>query len=534
MHMKGLVCSGVFILLMGCGLFAAPALAGVGVTPSSCNFGTVVVNSLSSPAVLVLTNNGSRSLSIQNVSSSLAQFIVASPSLPLTLQSKQSVSFQVFFQPNAATLFSANIVFTYGRHSGGTLAVPVTGTGVVSTASSATPSPTYLLTPSASSLNFGNILVGSSASQAVTLTNTGNSSVSISQISVSGTGFTAGGVTLPVTLSVGQGVALLVGFSPGLAGTSTGSLTVVSNATNSPTTISLAGTGVQPQISVVPTSANFGNVTVGITNTQTVTVSNLGSANLSLTQATVSGSGFGLSAVTLPLSLVPGGSAALTVSFTPASASSTTGALTLVSNAPNSPLSVMLSGTGVSPVLQLSASPTALSFGSVTIGSSGTQTVTLTNTGNSAVSLSQITMAGTGFSYSGLALPITLSAGQSTSFNVIFAPATSGSLTGTSTVVSSATNSPTTISLSGSGAAAVTHSVNLSWLAGSSSAVGFWVYRGTQAGGPYTRLNSSLVPSTSYSDANVLSGQTYYYVTTDVDSSGLESSYSNEAFATIP
>jgi fibronectin type 3 domain-containing protein len=117
---------------------------------------------------------------------------------------------------------------------------------------------------------------------------------------------------------------------------------------------------------------------------------------------------------------------------------------------------------------------------------------------------------------------------------VIFAPATSGSLTGTATVVSNATNSPTTISLAGSGAALATHSVNLSWSAGTSSAVGSYVYRGTQAGGPYTRLNSSLVTSTSYSDGNVLSGQTYYYVATDVDSSGLESSYSSEAFATIP
>ena len=530
MHKKGRVCSGVFIFLMGCGLFASPALAGVGVSPTSWNFGSVGVKSLSSPAVVVLTNNGSRSVSIQQVSSGLAQFTVAGPSLPLTVQSKQSVSFQVFFQPNAASLFSANIVFTMGRRSGGTLAVPVAGTGVASTA----PSPTYLLTPSASSLTFGKTLVGSSASQAVTLTNTGNSSVSISQISVSGTGFTAGGVTPPVTLAVGQGVSLLVGFSPSLAGASTGSVTVVSNATNSPATILLAGTGVQPQISVVPTSVNFGNVTVGITNTQTVTVGNPGSANLSITQATVSGTGFGLSAVTLPLTLAPGGSAALTVSFAAASASSTTGALTLASNAPKSPLGVMLAGTGVSQVLQLSASPAALSFGSVTIGSSGTQTVTLTSTGNSAVSLSQISLAGTGFTYSGLALPITLSAGQSTSFNVIFAPATSGSLTGTATVVSNATNSPATISLSGSGAAVVTHSVNLSWLAGTSSAVGFYAYRGTQSGGPYTRLDSSLLTSASYSDGTVLSGQTYYYVTTDVDSSGLESSYSNEAFATMP
>jgi fibronectin type 3 domain-containing protein len=60
------------------------------------------------------------------------------------------------------------------------------------------------------------------------------------------------------------------------------------------------------------------------------------------------------------------------------------------------------------------------------------------------------------------------------------------------------------------------------------------VYRATISGGPYTLLNSSLVPTTQYNDANVQSGQTYYYVVTAVDSSNRESSYSNQSSATIP
>jgi len=78
------------------------------------------------------------------------------------------------------------------------------------------------------------------------------------------------------------------------------------------------------------------------------------------------------------------------------------------------------------------------------------------------------------------------------------------------------------------------HSVSLTWDASSSSGVtGYYVYRGTTSGGPYTKL-SSLLSGTSYVDGSVVAGQSYYYVTTAADSSGDQSAYSNEAQATIP
>lgn len=79
------------------------------------------------------------------------------------------------------------------------------------------------------------------------------------------------------------------------------------------------------------------------------------------------------------------------------------------------------------------------------------------------------------------------------------------------------------------------HVVSLNWTASTSPSVaGYNVFRGVASGGPYTQLNSSLVPVLSYSDNNVLSGQGYYYVTTAVDVSADQSVYSNEAPATIP
>ena len=78
------------------------------------------------------------------------------------------------------------------------------------------------------------------------------------------------------------------------------------------------------------------------------------------------------------------------------------------------------------------------------------------------------------------------------------------------------------------------HSVALSWNASTSTVAGYNVYRSAASGGPYAKINSLVVALLDYTDFTVLSGATYYYVTTAVDSSGDESAYSNEAPAVIP
>jgi fibronectin type 3 domain-containing protein len=148
-----------------------------------------------------------------------------------------------------------------------------------------------------------------------------------------------------------------------------------------------------------------------------------------------------------------------------------------------------------------------------------------------AKSFSQANVTGSGFGINGLTLPLTLLPGQSTSFNVSFDPATTGSLSGTLSLVSDASDSPTTLALSGTG---ITHSVDLSWTASTSTVNGYNIYRSTQSGGPYTEINSVLKASTAYTDTAIQAGQTYYYVTTAVDASGDESGYSNEVMAVIP
>jgi hypothetical protein len=176
-----------------------------------------------------------------------------------------------------------------------------------------------------------------------------------------------------------------------------------------------------------------------------------------------------------------------------------------------------------------------LSFGNVTTGtSSATQNVTITNTGNSNVAISQINLVGAGYTMTGGSAPVTLSPSQNITLVVQFSPATAGSISGSITVVSNATGSPATIPLSGTGVAPVQHSVLLTWNASTSTVSGYNIYRSTVSGTGYTKINSSLVAVLSYTDSSLQSGTTYYYVTTAVDSTGAESVFSNEVSAPIP
>ena len=503
------------------------ALSGMGVqpqisaAPGSVSFGTVTVGQTSSQAV-TLTNAGGAPLNITQLAGPGTGFSLTGLALPLTLAPGKSTAFTVSFTPTSGASSSSSLMLMSNAPTSPTT-IPLSGAGSAQV---------LQLTPSTTALSFGNQTLNASATQSVTLTNTGNSAVSISQVNVAGTGFSLNGSAPVVTLSAGQAASFSVTFTPTVAGNATGSASVVSTAANSPLSISLAGGGVQPQISVVPGSVSFGTVTVGQTNSQTITLSNPGTANLTVTQSAGPGTGFGLTGLALPLTLAAGKSTAFTVSFTPTSGTNSSSSLTLISNAPNSPTTIPLSGTGLAPVLQLTPSTTSLSFGSQALNASATQSVTLTNTGNAAVSISQVNVTGTGFTLSGSAPLVTLSAGQAASFSVTFTPTAAGSDAGSASVVSTAANSPLSISLSGSGAQP--HFVSLAWSETSSGVVGYNVYSSTQPSGPYSRLNTAPVATMAYTDNTVQSGQTYYYWITALDSSGNESAFSSDVAVTIP
>lgn len=182
----------------------------------------------------------------------------------------------------------------------------------------------------------------------------------------------------------------------------------------------------------------------------------------------------------------------------------------------------------------LSSSSTSLAFGSVTVSTTATGSVTVQNTGSAAVTIASVSVSGAGFGASGISAGSILSAGQSVVVDATFDPASSGGASGSITIGSNATNSPLVISLAGTGVAQTAYSVSLNWSPSGSATTGYNVYSSTVSGGPYTKLTAAPVDATTYSDAGVQSGQTYYFVVTAVSSDNVESAYSEQASATIP
>jgi hypothetical protein len=284
---------------------------------------------------------------------------------------------------------------------------------------------------------------------------------------------------------------------------------------------------------VSPGSINFGSVVSGVTNTQTVQISNPSAGSVTITAANISGAGYSTSGLNLPLTLSAGHSTTFNVAFGPKSAGAASGSLSFVNNATTAVAPIELSGTGVAPGLKLSVNPSTVNFGNVTVGSSASKSIIVTNTGNSNVSISSFHSSAASLSIMG-GSAVTLSPSQSITLTVQFSPATAAATSGSVSIVSNATGSPAAISVSGNGIGApAQHTVSLSWNA-SNSAAGYNVYRSVTSGGGYARVNSSVDSAVTFTDSTVQNSQTYYYVTTAVDNTGTESAFSSEVSVTIP
>jgi len=502
------------------------AVTGAGVNPgsltaapASLSFGSVQVGSSQNQAASI-TNSGGTSLTVTQATTTGTGFRLSGLTLPLTLSPGQSAGLTVTFAPQSSGNASGRIAFA---SSAGALNVSLAGSGLTPGSLGASPA----------SVSFGNVQVGDNRIQTVTLTNAGNSAVTISQASASGTAFSVTGISLPLTLPAGQSAILTATFAPNSSGSVNGSLAIASTASNPSLSIVLSGTGVTAgSMAANPTSLNFGSVQVGSTQTRSETLTNSGGSSVNISKATLAGTGFTTNGLNVPTTLNAGQSLTFNVVFTPSTSGNASGSLSLTADGSVPALSVSLAGTGASPG-QLAVAPGTLSFGSVTVGASRNQTGTLTASGAS-VTVSSAVSSNAEFALSGLSLPATIAMGQSTTFTVTFAPQASGATSGSISFTSNATNASSAASVTGNGTPAPQHSVSLSWNASPSSVAGYNVYRGSQPGGPYLAVNSAPDATTTYADNSVTAGQTYYYVVTAVDGSGTESAYSNQVQAVVP
>jgi Abnormal spindle-like microcephaly-assoc'd, ASPM-SPD-2-Hydin len=222
------------------------------------------------------------------------------------------------------------------------------GGGTAGTSQTASTTSTSL-TLNTSSIDFGNVSVGSSKNGTITLTNSsasGGPSVTFSQVTAAGSSFTASTSALPIVLTPGASSTITITFAPKSAGAATGSLSMVVAGAADPSTVSLSGTGVgTAQLAVAPSALNFGNVAVGSSANLSGTLT-AGASSITVASAGWNGQGYSVSGITFPLTVAAGTSVSFTVTFTPQAAGSAPGSISFASNASNSPANETFSGNG--------------------------------------------------------------------------------------------------------------------------------------------------------------------------------------------
>ena len=378
---------------------------------------------------------------------------------------------------------------------------------------------TLQLACSPSSLRFGALDVGKTETLLVAITNSGPTSVTVTEITGSNSAFATSQLSLPLVLLAGQSVDVSVSFTPTTTGWTGGMIEIYSNASNSSLPLEVAGTGVSSEsVNASPSILSFGQVSTGASASLPLVLTNARSAKVTLAGIQTIGSEFSIGGPAFPLTLQAGQSVALSVTFAPQSAGTMGGSLFVYGPA----LSIPLTGTGVAAG-QLIIAPDPLNFGNVGVGTTETQPITL-SAGGASVTVSSASSSSSQFILDGANFPLTIGAGQSLSFNVAFTPQTSGPESGTLSFISNASNPDAVEPLMGAGTA-TQYSVNL-WWNSTSDAVGYNVYRSTSAGGAYTKVNSTLEANTAYTDNSVAAGQTYFYEATSVSSGGQESARS--------
>lgn len=417
------------VALTGTGIGPAASL-----TPTSLNFGSQPVGSPSAPQAVTLRNTGNAPL---NVTSSyiIGDFYYSSGCAP-AIAAGDSCTFSITFIPHVSG--SRTGVFSVSDSAPGSpQQVSLSGLGVT---------PAVTLSPG--SLAFGPQLVGTtSAPQMITLQNTGTALLNIS--SIAATGDFAQTNNCNATVAVGASCLISVTFAPAAAGAAfrTGSLTVSDDATGSPQSVALSGNAWT--VSVTPTSLQFSPQPVGTTSApRAVTLTNLTGSTLTISNIQIYAPFFQTN--NCGTSVAAGASCTIQVTYSPTAANSVGALLFIFDSAAEGEQAINVSGTSTAPIASFST--TSLSFGGVVVGTTSLpQSLLLTNTGNGALSISNIAATGN-FEETNNCGP-SLAPASNCLISVTFTPSAKGSLLGTVTVTDNAAGSPQSVSLSGTGQA---------------------------------------------------------------------------------
>jgi len=320
----------------------APVL---GINPASLAFGNVSVGQTSAAQTLTLSNTGTGNLTLGTLALSganAAEFALGADTCSSqSLAPAANCTVDVSLTPTATGARTGQIDIPSNATSSPD-AVPLTGTGI---------QPDISLSPDP--LEFGNVLVGSvSAVQSVTVTNPGSATLNVSAITAALAPFALTGGScgaIPFSVPAAGNCTLDYTFSPSTTGAASQVITLSSDAPPaSDAQFTLQGTGVQAILSLDTAALDFGTLPVGGSGSATVTVSNNGSGDLTISAITAPAAPFAITGGTctgVPLTLPPTTSCTITVGFAPAGAVGVfNSSFDIQSNAPGSPDTVSLSG----------------------------------------------------------------------------------------------------------------------------------------------------------------------------------------------
>ena len=425
----------------------------IGLSPTSKNYGDVIVDQTSSET-FVVSNDGDATLNVSSVSitgTNANQFSITSGGGSFTLSPSGTRNVVVQFAPTSEGSKSATLSIASDDPDEATKTAALSGSGVVV--------PDIAISPT--SKNYGNVAVGATGSQTFTVSNTGNGDLSVSSVSLTGTNadqfsITSGGGAF--TLSPAGTRSVTVQFAPISAGSKSATLRIASDDPDeNPKDVALSGTGVVPDIDVTPSPLAFGNVVVGGNSTETITVSNAGEATLSVTSTGLTGgqsTEFSITSGGGSFTLEPGATRSVQITFAPTSTGAKSTTLRFASNDPDeNPKDVTISGTGAVP--DIAVSPTSYDYGSTGINTSENQTFEVSNEGAAALSVSSTSLVGTHaseFSIVSGGGAYSLEPGATRSVTIRFTPLATGAKTATLRIASNDPDEATTdVALSGEG-----------------------------------------------------------------------------------
>jgi len=362
-------------------------------------------------------------------------------------------------------------------------------------------SPASSATLSATSLTFSSTGVGSSsATQTITLTNSGTASMTLSGVSITGTNASSFSETNTCgsTLAANASCTVTVTFKPAATGALTAVVSFADSTANSPQTVALSGTGAAATttlVSITPNGLTFPATAINTASaSQTITFTNTGTAAVTFTGSPATTGIYnilfkGATSCGGNETLSPGSSCVITFTFNPTAAGTFSATLNFYDTAPNSPQTVTLSGTGGgTPAVSLS--PTSLTFASTNVGStSAAQPVTLKNTGTAPLTISSVSFTGANaaaFSQTNTC-GTSLAASASCTISVTFQPTATGAASASLSIADNASNTVTvqTVALSGTGVGVPVVSVSPTILSFASANVG-----STSAAQPVTLKNT--------------------------------------------